>query len=300
MFDVLCSPLVRTRACNACPTAAVTPETVEAAYTKENNVFAENNLRYLHPIVNLSDKRLFEQQMFECWGPVLGLSAEENHRAVHAGYEALASYEHAIRGRSRTTLDMLEKEHRLGIVMLGRPYHHDPGLNHGILDEFQKLGYAVFSQSTLPLDDDLLDRLFGDEVRAGIVTHALDISDVWKTATAASSNLKLWAAKFMARHPNLVAVELSSFKCGHDAPVYSVIERIIEQSGTPYFCFKDLDENKPIASIKLRVETINYFLNSFRETVQFGKQVGQSQPVSDISLNVAINPALRMPIADAE
>ena len=35
--------------------------------------------------------------------------------------------------------------------MLGRPYHHDPGLNHEIMDEFQKLGYPIFSQSTLPL-----------------------------------------------------------------------------------------------------------------------------------------------------
>lgn len=302
MFDVLCSPLVRTRACNACPTAAVTPETVEAAYTKEINVFAENNLRYLHPIINLSDKRLFEQQMFECWGPVLGLSAEENHRAVHVGYQALVSYEREIRGKSRAALDMLEQEHRLGIVMLGRPYHHDPGLNHGILDEFQKLGYPVFSQNTLPLDEDLLDRLFGDEVRAGIITHPLEISDVWKTATAASSNLKLWAAKFTARHPSLVAVELSSFKCGHDAPVYAVIERIIEQSGTPYFCFKDLDENKPVASIKLRVETMDYFLKSFRDTVPFGKQIVRSYLVRDISvpLNVGINSASRIPIADAE
>ena len=270
MFDVLCSPLVRTRACNACPTAAVTPETVEAAYTKEINVFTENNIRYLHPIVNLADKKLFEQQMFECWAPVLGLSSDENHRAVQAAYEALASYERHIRSQARGALTMLEQENRLGIVMLGRPYHHDPGLNHGILEEFQKLGYPVFSQSTLPLDEDLLERLFGDEVRAGIITHPLEISDVWKTATAASSNLKIWAAKFTARHPNLVAVELSSFKCGHDAPVYSVVERIIEHSGTPYFCFKDLDENKPIASIKLRVETIDYFLRSFHDGLEFG------------------------------
>jgi len=190
MFDVLCSPLVRTRACNACPTVAVTPETVEAAYTKEINVFAENHIHYLHPIVNLAERKLFEQQMFECWSPLLGLSEDENHRAVQSAYEALAVYEHDIRRQARATLNMLEREHRLGIVMLGRPYHHDPGLNHGILDEFQKLGYSVFSQNTLPLDDDLLDRLFGDEVRAGIITHPLDISDVWKTATAASSNLK--------------------------------------------------------------------------------------------------------------
>jgi predicted CoA-substrate-specific enzyme activase len=265
MFDVLCSPLVRTRACNACPTVAVTPETVEAAYTKEINIFAENHIGYLHPLANLADQKLFAKQMFDCWGPILGLSREENQRAVEAGYAAWRGYEREIRQQARDALDMLERENRLGVVMLGRPYHHDPGLNHGILEEFQRLGYPVFSQNTLPFDEDLLDRLFGEEVRAGIITHPLDISDVWKTATAASSNMKIWAAKFTARHPNLVALEISSFKCGHDAPVYSVVERIIEQSGTPYFCFKDLDENKPVASIRLRVETIGYFLKSYSE-----------------------------------
>jgi hypothetical protein len=46
-----------------------------------------------------------------------------------------------------------------------------------------------------------------------------------------------------------------------------VIEGIIEQSGTPYFCFKDLDENKPSGSIKIRVETIDYFLRRYRDEV---------------------------------
>jgi len=64
-----------------------------------------------------------------------------------------------------------------------------------------------------------------------------------------------------------VALEISSFKCGHDAPIYGVIEGIIEQSGTPYFCFKDLDENKPTGSIRIRVETIDYFLRRYREEV---------------------------------
>jgi predicted nucleotide-binding protein (sugar kinase/HSP70/actin superfamily) len=98
------------------------------------------------------------------------------------------------------------------------------------MDEFQKLGYPIFSQSTLPLDEDLLERLFGEEVRAGVISHPLDISDVWKTALLGSTNHKIWAAKFTARHPNLVALEISSFKCGHDAPIYGVIEGIIEQS----------------------------------------------------------------------
>ena len=62
-----------------------------------------------------------------------------------------------------------------------------------------------------------------------------------------------------------MALELSSFKCGHDAPIYSVVEEIVEHSGTPYFCFKDIDENKPTGSIKIRVETIGYFLKRYRE-----------------------------------
>jgi predicted nucleotide-binding protein (sugar kinase/HSP70/actin superfamily) len=135
------------------------------------------------------------------------------------------------------------------------------------MEEFQKLGYPVFSQSTLPIDEDILDRLFGEEVRAGLITHPLDIQDVWKNRYSTSTNHKVWAAKFTARHPNLVALEVSSFKCGHDAPIYGVIEGIIEQSGTPYFSFKDLDENKPSGSIRIRVETIDYFLRRYREDI---------------------------------
>jgi hypothetical protein len=72
-----------------------------------------------------------------------------------------------------------------------------------------------------------------------------------------------------------VALEISSFKCGHDAPIYGVVEGIIEQSGTPYFCFKDLDENKPSGSIRIRVETIDYFLRRYREEVIRKRKVAQ-------------------------
>ena len=267
MVDVLHSPLVKLTGTNACPTVTATPETVKAAFTKENNVFAEINVKYLDPILNFADQKLFAFQMYQAWQLVLGLSEEENDRAIAAGYQALKDYETGIRKRAREVLDQLEREDRIGIVMLGRPYHHDPGLNHEIMEEFQKLGYPIFSQSTLPLDEDILERLFGDEVRAGVIGHALDISDAWKNSYSCSTNHKIWAAKFTARHPNLVALEISSFKCGHDAPIYGVIEGIIEHSGTPYFCFKDLDENKPSGSIRIRVETIDYFLRRYREQI---------------------------------
>jgi predicted nucleotide-binding protein (sugar kinase/HSP70/actin superfamily) len=265
MVDVLHSPLVNTNGSNACPTVTATPEAVKAAFTKEGDVFAEYGITYIDPIINFVDQPLYAQQMFQAWEPILGLSKEENQRAVDTAWRAQRDFEKDIQNRAREVLDTLERENRIGIVMLGRSYHHDPGVNHEIMDEFQKLGYPVFSQSTLPLHEDLLERLFGDEVRAGAITHPLDIRDVWKNAYSASTNHKIWAAKFTARHPNLVALEISSFKCGHDAPIYTVIEEIIEKSGTPYFGFKDLDENKPTGSIKIRVETIDYFLRRYRE-----------------------------------
>jgi predicted CoA-substrate-specific enzyme activase len=267
MVDVLHTPLVNLTGSNACPTVTACPETVKAAYTKENDVFAESHVGYVNPVLNFQDRKLLAFQMFTAFQSVLGLSPEENQRAIDAGYNALEEYETGMRRKAREVLDQLEREDRIGIVMLGRPYHHDPGLNHEILDEFQKLGYPIFSQSTLPLDEDLLERLFGAEVQAGVIKHPLDIADVWKTRYSASTNHKIWAAKFTARHPNLVAMEISNFKCGHDAPIYGVIEGIIEKSRTPYFCFKDLDENKPSGSVKIRVETIDYFLRRYRDDI---------------------------------
>ncbi|MBI3050456.1 MAG: CoA activase [Acidobacteria bacterium] len=268
MIDVLHTSLTHLQASNACPTVTVTPETAKAAFTSDGDGFAERGVTYLCPIVNLADRRLLGMQLFNTWAPVLGLSRVENQRAVAVAFDALLAYEADMRRRARAVLDELEREHRIGIVVLARPYHHDPGLNHEILEEFQKLGYPVFSQSTLPMGPDLLDRLFGDEVRAGLIRDPLEIQDVWKNSYSENTNQKVWAAKFTARHPNLVALELSSFKCGHDAPIYSVIESIIEESGTPYFSFKDIDENRPSASIKIRVETIHYFLTRYAEDLQ--------------------------------
>jgi activator of 2-hydroxyglutaryl-CoA dehydratase/predicted nucleotide-binding protein (sugar kinase/HSP70/actin superfamily) len=266
MVNCLPSPLVATQGSKACPTVTVTPETVKAAFTKEKDVFAELGVTFINTFVHISERALFEREMFRQFEDLLGLSEDENRRAVAAGFAALDSFQtDVMRGGARKVLDQLEAEGRLGVVLLGRPYHNDPGINHGILDELQKLGYPIFTQDALPLDGDILERLFGDEVRAGAIRHPLDIGDVWKHNYSENTNRKLFAAKYVARHPNLVALELSSFKCGMDAPIYSAIERIVEATGTPYFSFKDIDENKPAGSIKIRIETIAYFLSRYQE-----------------------------------
>jgi predicted CoA-substrate-specific enzyme activase len=247
-----------------CPAVVASPESVKAAFTKEADIFEREGIKYVNTFLNLAEPKLFEIQMFNEYQNILGVTKEENQTAVEAGFAALMKYRRWARRRAKEVLVQLERNNKIGIVMLGRPYHGDPGINHGIFTEFQKLGYPIFTQDVLPTDEETLIRLFGEEIEAGIISDALDISDVWKNSLSTNVNMKLWSAKFVARHPNLVAVEMSSFKCGHDAPTYNVIEEIIETSGTPYFSFKDIDENKPAGSINLRIETIDYFLKRYQ------------------------------------
>ena len=266
IIQKLSTELVNSVDSAACPTVSITPEVVKAAFTKEGDIFAENGMQYLAPSLDMSVWDLFKIEMHECFREVLGVTEEENEEAIDTAYNVWRRYfEVSLRAEARKVLDDLVEEGKVGVVMLGRPYHNDPGLNHEIMAEIQKRGYAIFSVDSLPQDDDILEELFGEEVRAGVITHPMDITDVWKNNYSENSSKKVWGAKYVARHPNLVAIDLSSFKCGHDAPIYNTVEHIIEATGTPFFTFHDIDESKPTGSIKIRVETIDYFLQRYQE-----------------------------------
>ncbi len=283
MIDDLPSDIVNAQSHRACPTVTATPAATKAAFTKESDLFAEMGVKFLDPLINCGNPVLFERQMFETFREILGLSPEENQRASQEGMKAMDSFtEGILRNQGREILRKLEAEDGIGIVLLARPYHNDPGLNHDILEEFQKLGYPVLTQASLPIDDEIIWRLFGEEVRAGAITHPMDITDAWKNSYSENTSQKVWAAKYTARHPNLVALELSSFKCGHDAPIYTTVEETVTKSGTPYFSFKDIDENKPSGSIRIRVETIAYFLKRYREDM-----IARTRKETEIDIKLA-------------
>ncbi len=273
------SPLEGTLDSLACPTVQATPEVCRAAFTKDEDLFLKEGVRYLAPVLNMAEPDIFEHQLINAFGPILKIGRKDNRRAILAGWNALESYEGSLNAKGRELLHTLEREGRTGVVLLGRPYHNDPGLNHGIVEEIQKKGYPVFTIDSLPRDEAILDRLFGEEMRAGLLSSPLSIGDVWLNAFSENSSRKLWAAKYVARHPNLAALDLSNFKCGHDAPIYSVMEKIIHASQTPYFTFHDIDENKPSGSIKIRVETIDYFLKQYEETLKDRDKPEERDPV---------------------
>jgi len=113
-----------------------------------------------------------------------------------------------------------------------------------------------------------MNELFAEDIAKGIIDDGLDVSDVWPENYSTNSVQKVWAAKYAARHPNLACLDLSSFKCGHDAPTYGLIDSIIASAGKAYSALHDIDANKPSGSIKIRVKTYAYTLMLLKEKLE--------------------------------
>ncbi len=252
----------------ACPIVSGTPRVVYSALTKERDLFARAGVEYVDDSLNMDETPLLTQQLYTTWHRRLEITEDENRWAIGQGLAALESVHSDLRSSGRTILDHAEQKGEVVLLMIGRPYHTDPGLNHDVLDQFQALGFKALSMNALPKDPEWLARWFGEDIRRGIITDPFDIRDVWPENYSANSAQKVWAAKLAARHPNLAVLDLSSFKCGHDAPAYGIIDRILGASRTPHLTLHDIDANKPGGSITIRVKTFAYALEEYGRTLR--------------------------------
>ncbi len=242
----------------SCPIVAGSPNVVKAAFTKETDFFARAGIEYLDTALTFTEPTLLKRAMFETWGERLGITQDESDHAVTQGEIALDRFTDRVETRGREILDQVERENRVAILMVGRPYHNDPGLNHGIPEEFQVRGYPVLSVRSLPKDPEYWARFFGPG-------DPMDIRDVWPENYSANSAQKVWAVRLASRHPNLALLDLSSFKCGHDAPTYGIIDQIVKTARVPFSALHDLDANKPGGSIRIRVKTYVHKLKMIEE-----------------------------------
>jgi len=253
---------------SSCPIVAGAPAVMKAAFTKENDFFAERGIKYINPALNLNEPTLFKRQMFEHFSEMLGMTEDESDFAVDQGWKTLDKFDQAMQAKGREVLDWAEENNKMALLLLARPYHLDPGLNHDVLDEFQARGYPILSMRSIPKDKKYLEKFFKRDLESGRIKDIFDINDVWPENYSSNSSQKVWAAKFAARHDNVAVLDLSSFKCGHDAPTYGIIDQIIKASNTPYSALHDIDANKPSGSIKIRVKTYSHSLTLREEFME--------------------------------
>jgi predicted CoA-substrate-specific enzyme activase len=267
----------------SCPIVAGCPDVMKAAFTKEVDFFATRGIEYLDPALSFMEPTLMARRLFDTFGARLGITEDENDFACKEGWRILGAFDRDLQEKGRAILETVEAEDRVAILMLGRPYHADPGLNHGIPEEFQVLGYPILSVRSIPRDSKYLERFYRQDIEQGTMKTPFELKQVWPENYSANSSQKVWAAGFAARHPNVVVLDLSSFKCGHDAPTYGLIDSIIQASKTPYAALHDIDANKPGGSIKIRVKTYAHALKLHEERLQdTRKRKGELEHAIDV------------------
>lgn len=123
-----------------------------------------------------------------------------------------------------------------------------------------------------------MDWLFGADVGSGLISSPFDIRDVWPSSYSGNTNeilcsAKVGAAKVGARLPWVTCVvRLVSYECGMDQPTFTPVQRIVEKSGTLFFSLQDLDSTKPDGSVKIRIETIAYYLKQSSASIMERKK----------------------------
>ncbi|MEA1954681.1 MAG: BadF/BadG/BcrA/BcrD ATPase family protein [Campylobacterota bacterium] len=255
----------------ACPIIVGTPRVVYSAFTKEQDLFKNKGIEYIDDAITFDNKNLLKKELFNTWKEKLHITQDESNWAAEQAWKALEANDESIMQDGKALLDDAVKNDEIVLLLLGRPYHSDPGINHEVLDEFQSLGFKTLSMRAIPRDEAYLEPYFGKELKEGYIEDYFDIRDVWPENYSTNSSQKVWAAKFAARHSNVAVLDLSSFKCGHDAPTYSIIDKILGSSRTPHLTLHDIDANKPGGSIKIRVKTFAYTLEQYKRTLMTRK-----------------------------
>lgn len=242
-----------------CPVVQGTPLVMRSSFTTQKDMFSAKGVEYINKALDFDDKSYLAKQLFETWKYPLGISKKQNDFAVKVAFESLNEFDSLMQEKGLEVLEKVENEKDIAILFLARPYHLDTGVNHQILSEVQNLGFPVLTMRSIPKKMSYLKRYFEEDELS-----IFNISDVWPENFSTNSAQKVWAAKFAARNPHVQVIDISSFKCGHDAPTYSIIESIMRFSKTSYLSLHDLDQTAPIESFKIRLKTFAYNLNRRR------------------------------------
>ena len=121
------------------------------------------------------------------------------------------------------------------IVLAGRPYHVDPGINHGIDRMIASFGVAVLSEDAVSWR--------AERKRAGVLNQ-------W-TYHARLYN----AAQYITEQEDMEIIQLVSFGCGIDAITTDEVREIMEGAGRVYTQIK-IDEISNLGAARIRVRSL--------------------------------------------
>jgi predicted CoA-substrate-specific enzyme activase len=210
------------------------------------DILREKNIDFIQPFLPIADEKRMADRLIEVFGKEQ--KKEDIRKAVELAYQELEQYREDVRDYGRRILERIEKTGEQAILLVGRPYHIDPEINHGIPEMIQSYHLPVLSE----------DAVYHLPVRQ---TH-LHIVNQW------SYHARLYhAAEYVAEHPNLTLIQFSSFGCGLDAVTTGQVKEILESHQRIYTMIK-LDEVSNLGAARIRLRSLMAAL-SRRKPVTF-------------------------------
>lgn len=190
------------------------------------------------PVVSFNDDKLLEQSCV-AYLHTLGVAKNEAKQAVAAAKAAQHAYIAQLTERANAILQRATAEHRMVILLAGRPYHTDPLIEHKIAQAIADMGIDVITEH--------------------VATNSG--SDVYNELNALSQwaypNRIFKAAYFAAKYPhnNLQFVELTSFGCGPDAFILDEVNAVLRRYNKNLTILK-IDDVNNIGSLRLRIRSL--------------------------------------------
>ncbi len=213
-----------------CPVVAYYPEVLSA------NMPSVREIDFIHDYVGLDHKKHFPKKICEILQKHFpDIRPTEVCRAADAAYAAQTAYMDDMRQRGEAMIAQARKEGRRIIVLIGRPYHVDPEINHGIDKLIAGFGAAVITE---------------DSLSHHMKKAPTGVLNQW------TYHSRLYAsARYITSQKDMNLVQLVSFGCGVDAITTDEVREILEDNGRIYTQIK-IDEITNLGAIRIRLRSL--------------------------------------------
>lgn len=212
-----------------CPVVAYYPEVINANMDLKN-------INFIYDFVGLHSK-VFPKKIFEILRKYFkDITYNEVKKASKEAFKEYQNYFNQIDIKSKEIYNESIKQNKEIICLAGRPYHLDPGINHGIDKLIIKLGASVLSE-------DFFSRLNPNNVETTVVNQ-------W------TYHARLYqAADYIKDKNNINLIQLVSFGCGLDAITTDQVKDILESNNKIYTQLK-IDEITNLGAVTIRLRSL--------------------------------------------
>ncbi len=190
------------------------------------------------PTISFNNSRLLTKSCCE-YLTSLGIDKTTAIAAVNVAQQAQNEYKTILANRNNEVLQRAIADHRMVILLAGRPYHIDPLIEHKISHAIADMGVDVITT----------DIAFN---HTSSVFNEINSLSQW-----AYPNRIFKAAHFVGNHQysNLHLVELTSFGCGPDAFILDEVGSLLSRYNKNLTILK-IDDVNNIGSLRLRIRSL--------------------------------------------